>query len=77
MLLRPNPEWLLARTRTTPCTDCQFLVRGVPPSRIVDIVRVFDGVSGRVLPEFDPKHQRKLKHKERCFASLFRHHLGR
>lgn len=49
----------------------------MPASCISSIVKVYDGKSGRVLPDFDPKMQKKLKHKRKSFASLVWHHVNR
>jgi len=74
--LRPDPRWLLARRRETIGDGAHVLVEDVPPECIRALVKVWDGRAQRVRPEFDPKRQRKLKHKRRSFASLFLHRLG-
>jgi hypothetical protein len=75
--LRPNPRWLLDRKRSTLCNDCQLLTSEIPNSFICTAIRVFDGKTKRILPEFDPKFESKLKHKQKSFVSLFWHHLSK
>lgn len=75
--LKPNPQWFLDRRRSAFCNDSQVVTGPVPASYIRAAVKVYDGRAERVLPEFDPKHQTKLKHKHKTFASLFLHHLKR
>ena len=70
--LRRNPAWLLERRLGHPTEDCQVVAGPMEPEYILDIVRVYDSRSRRIVPEFDPKRQRKLKHKNKNFASLFR-----
>jgi len=74
-LVKDNPEWLLARRLERPTEDCQVVSGALDPACIVDIVRVYDCRSRRIVPGFDPKRQPKLKHKNKTFASLFRNHV--
>jgi hypothetical protein len=70
-----NPEWLLARALERPNEDCQVVAGPIEPEYILDIVRVYDSRSRRIVSQFDPSRQRKLKHKRKTFASLFRNHV--
>ncbi len=70
------PEWLWQRRQHSPAPDTHILTGPIPPDFILDIVKVVDGRSGRVVRQFDPKHQPKLKHKHKTFASLVRHHVN-
>ena len=73
--LRRDPDWLRSRRLERPTEDCQVVAGPIEPEYILDIVRVYDSGSCRIVPEFDPKRQGKLKHKKKSFASLFRKHV--
>lgn len=70
-------SWLRSRQLSRPSNNCQMLTKHLEPKYIVCTLKILDNNfrKPKLVEKFNPKMQRKLKHKQKTFASLIWHEV--